>query len=294
MKPIIIYPVNPLSVKVDTHYENELKIATQLGFTCLVFNFDEWQKNFNLFKLNNKPDNIHNAIYRGWMLTINEYQNLYVNCLKNNLLLITDAHQYRTAHYFPYIYPFIKHFTPNIDHIREATFINKPIEEQKTLFKGLVVCHPRFIIKDFVKSDKTQDGIKIYDRGISKDALFDIVHQFIKNRKIYQNFYEGIVFKTYVPLKKYNGITNEWRLWILNRKIIDYSQNSNINPANCKNPNLKPYHTLVTKISIPFYTLDIAEKTNSTWIILEAGDAQVSGSGTAQNLHTFYNNLILE
>ena len=289
-KLIIIYP-SETDFKIDSNYKTEYNIASQIGIECIIFNFDKF-KNESIFEVNKIIKDKTFTIYRGWMMTIDEYTKFYSECLKNNLILITHPIKYKEAHYFPYFYQYIKNYTLKIDYIRESKYINLTIDEQKNLFIDLIKCHENFIIKDFVKSNKTQNGVKVFSRNISKDDLYNEIQKFINDRKTFGNFYEGLVFKTYVSLKKYEDKTNEWRLWIYNNKIIDYSQNSNLKINQCKSPNIDKYIKIVKNIPIQFFTLDIAETTKNQWTILEAGDAQVSGPATGQNFYSLYNNLI--
>lgn len=47
---------------------------------------------------------------------------------------------------------------------------------------------------------------------------------------------------------------------------------------------VEKYRTLKS----PFYTVDLAEKEDGSWMIIETGDGQVSGMSEGQNYDAFY------
>lgn len=85
-------------------------------------------------------------------------------------------------------------------------------------------------------------------------------------------FTKGIVIKYFVSFKKY-GNTNEYRAFYLRGKLVTLSKNSN-QSSNC-----------------PVVPMDFAELENGKWIIIEAGDGQVSGLSPDQYIFKFYDEI---
>jgi len=81
---------------------------------------------------------------------------------------------------------------------------------------------------------------------------------------------------------------NEWRNWFFNGKLICSGQNSNVSDASV--PDNKWLNEIGSCPESNFFTIDVAEKSDGTWIVLETGDGQVSGLAPNQNPTTLYEN----
>jgi hypothetical protein len=99
---------------------------------------------------------------------------------------------------------------------------------------------------------------------------------------------QGIVVREYVPLKTFkislNGlpITNEWRFFCYKDQIVDYGYYWSISEDSDYYVDDEAFD-LVNKImslvvnKASFYVIDIAERANGGWIMIELNDAQMSG-----------------
>ena len=74
-------------------------------------------------------------------------------------------------------------------------------------------------------------------------------------------------------------------------KIISCSQNSELHLEDVKIPSLEWIETFTNKIQSDFFTIDVAEKSDGSWTIIETGDGQVSGLSPGQNELEFYNQI---
>ena len=96
----------------------------------------------------------------------------------------------------------------------------------------------------------------------------------------------NICIKEYLDLKRYNGKTNEFRVFYADHKIISICRNS-IQP----DYTAKPPEELVKKyknLGSPYYTVDYAELSDGSWKIIEAGDGGVSGLSQGQDAGAYY------
>ena len=96
----------------------------------------------------------------------------------------------------------------------------------------------------------------------------------------------NICIKEYLDLKRYNGKTNEFRVFYADHKIISICRNS-IQP----DYTAKPPEELVKKyknLGSPYYTVDYAELSDGSWKIIEAGDGGVSGLSPEQDVEAYY------
>jgi hypothetical protein len=181
-------------------------------------------------------------------------------------------------HLFPNVYRAIKDYTPktvwyqNPDEIK-WDFIHKEFS--------------RFMIKDYVKSVKGSSFPKYFTASDNNDNMDDTVSDFIKLRgSLYTG---GIVLKEYVDFKKYGDFTNEYRAFYLNGQMVSVSRNSNQSDKCLTAP-----IDLVEKFSnlkSNFYTVDFGELNDGRWIVIETGDAQVSGLSPNQYIFKFYDEM---
>ncbi|MCJ0554048.1 ATP-grasp domain-containing protein [Enterococcus cecorum] len=91
--------------------------------------------------------------------------------------------------------------------------------------------------------------------------------------------------KEYVELKTFNGRHNEYRVFYANGKAISIAESV----ANDEFTT-QPPRDLVEKyqhLPSPFYTVDYAELADGSWIVIEAGDGQVSGLSDHQDRVAF-------
>ena len=118
-----------------------------------------------------------------------------------------------------------------------------------------------FMVKDSVKSVKGTEFPAYFDHTISQAKFDEWMKVFYKYRG---DLLTGdICIKEYLDLKRYNGITNEFRVFYADHEIVSICRNSNQ----------------------PAYTAELAD---GTWKIIEAGDGGVSGLSPGQNLEAYY------
>ena len=189
--------------------------------------------------------------------------------------MITTPQEYCNMHLFPNVYEYIKEDTPKTLVYPEGCDVD--LSQIKSCFK-------KFLIKDYVKSEKGTDFPTFFDNSISDDEF----NRWLKIFKEYRAnlFTGGFCIKEFVDLKKYGNCTNEWRVFYMNKNIVSVSKNS-LQPDyvnNVPNELIEKYKNLPS----PFYTVDYAELEDGTWKILEAGDGQVSGLSPNQDAESFF------
>lgn len=272
----ILFPSDYFNVReVDAEYKTEYDEAGNQGYQTVLFAYDEYIINNKLLLY---PTNFEPGvyIYRGWMLKSADYKRLYSELKQKGIQLINNPEEYRSCHEFPYSYEMIKDLTPKILIYKENEKINW--DYVKSTFH-------KFMIKDFVKSVKGTNFPICFDQSYSNSVLDDFINQFKEMRG--ELFSEGIVIKEFVDLKRYDGKTKEYRLFYLDGKII------NIFPQDIYEDKLIPtgFISLIPSLNSNFYTVDIAEKEDDSWIIIEAGDGQVSGLPEYKDAKEFYKHM---
>jgi len=226
-------------------------------------------------------------------VSVSEYEDLY-NLLKNDLgyVLVNTPEQYKNCHHFPQSYDYTKEYTSRAIFIKsqgDSKEWGAEVLQKISDFFG----EKDFLMKDFVKSAKNIPGLFRMPSGISGEELLKKVQEFIKHRG--KLFSEGLVFKEFVELKRdADEKLNEWRLFFYENRMVSASPNSNQNRDKVDYP-FDFIESVVKDIAFQidsnFFTIDISEKEDGSWMIIETGDGQVSGLSPNQNCLEFYNSM---
>ncbi len=278
--------------KVEPDYEEEMKAAKKAGFQCFLISFEELISG-NVSKalkyVNNTEEN-EIGIYRGWMLTPNQYDALYQGLLAKNIRLINNPEEYQHCHYLPYSYHKIKDFTPLTTWTNNLT--TNAILEAVSVFK-----HCPIIVKDYVKSEKHNWERACYIPNASDiEKLTSVTNKFIELRGASLN--EGLVFRKFEELefltdhsKSKMPLTKEFRLFFANKKLVSILNYWDEGNYGATKPDLEKFKEIADTIESNFFTIDIAKKQDGNWIIMELGDGQVAGLPNNADVDLFYYDL---
>ena len=145
----ILFPCEMFSInKVDICFQKEYDAVIENGdFDILFYDYEEFVKD-GILHLSKRVEKPVIAMLRGWMLNENQYKDFYEQLQKKNIKLITKPDQYCQMHLFPRAYPLISDNTPEI--------LVYPEHEKKVDLYEIKTKFDRFMIKDFVKSEKEQ------------------------------------------------------------------------------------------------------------------------------------------
>ena len=279
MVDLILFPSSFFSrenVDEDLQKEYDSVIVTGL-FDVAIFGYSQWFDEDKLL-LNKKFAKEQIAIYRGWMMSPEQYSNFYNLLLKKNIRLLNNPNNYRLFHLFPNIYEILKEDTAKMEIYPLHQQID--IEKLKKNFQ-------KFMVKDYVKSVKGTDFPKFFDHNVEQK-------DFDRCMEIFYNYRGdlltgGICIKEFLDLKYYGKNTNEYRVFYINNKVATVTRNSNQ-----ENNTPQPPKYLIEKyknLDSPFYTIDYAELEDGSWKIIEAGDGGVSGLPDTQDYDLFFRKL---
>lgn len=275
---IILFPANPLNSNiVDLDFLDEYNMAQRYEMQTLLFNLEELI-NHEKLELHPKREPIERetVIYRGWMLTKNQYKNLYNQLNELNYQLINSPTQYQNTHYFPSWYNSVKNVTPfslYSDSLPSDDQINSML---------LQFGFSPVIVKDYVKSRKHEwfDAFYIPNANDTTHAKH-VIRTFIERQGA--DLAGGIVLRKFEQLAKVltydiDRIENfeEIRVFVYHHKPLAYI-NYWDNDFNFIADELQSIIQNCNGIDSNFFTVDLGKKEDGSWIIIEIGDAQVSG-----------------
>jgi hypothetical protein len=275
----ILFPCHEIdNKKVDDFYVEEHHAAKLQGHDCFLFDHDEFVRGEFISRIP-KVDDKFSLVLRSWMLNVPQYEELYNTLDELGYELINTPEQYKNCHHFPESYDYTKEHTSKAIFIKE--WDESILQDISDFFGG-----KSFLMKDYVKSAKHVPGLFKMQGGISGEALLEKVEEFVEHRGAL--FSEGLVFKEFESLKKYGDNVNEYRLFFYENRLISCSQNSNLKPLEASSPITKFAEDVAFQIDSNFFTIDVAEKDDGTWMIIETGDGQVSGLSPDQNCLEFF------
>jgi hypothetical protein len=151
----LLYPSNPLRRnKPDEVYGEEYAAALEAGFTVSLFSFEEFLAGDFRARPSLGPE--PTVLYRGWMLTPQNYTRLQSAIAGHGAKLLTTPEQYERCHYLPAWYAQLKEFTPMTHFFRES-------EDVAAQLRAL--SWTGCFLKDYVKSLSVENGSLIRDLG---------------------------------------------------------------------------------------------------------------------------------
>ena len=227
------------------------------------------------------------------MLKPEQYAKLYQHLITKNIQLINSAVEYKNCHYLSENYEFIKEQTPKTVFIDfDENFSLEKVYEKLSVFGDEPV-----ILKDYVKSRKHEWNEACFIPNASdKEKVSQIVEKFLELQG--EDLNKGLAFRKFVNFHALTNhsksgmlLTKEFRLFFLNGKEIfssEYWEEGDYN--NSETPH-EVFQDIALNIESNFFTMDIAQKENGDWLIIELGDAQVSGLPEKANAGKFYQNL---
>jgi hypothetical protein len=239
-----LYPGDPLrSRNCDEFYAAEFAAIQAAGFAASTFSFEEFQSgSFRSF-----PSLASDAttVYRGWMLSASEYQDLEMSVAGAGARLLTDTRTYLSAHHLPNWYPLISEFTPE-------TRVFPADVDLATELKSLR--WSEYFIKDYVKSLKTSVGSRI---SMPEQAT-KVASEMQRFRGSIEGGFCVRRVESFLP-------ETEKRYFVLNHR--PYSMNGEV-PAIVL--------SCAERIKSKFFSVDVVARADDVLRIVEIGDGQVS------------------
>ena len=240
----LLFPSEPFSkTVVDEEYANEYQAIRDAGLECSVFSTQDFDE--GTFAPRPALTKGSKVLYRGWMLTPDEYLSLYKGILGEGGVPLTSPSQYRLCHYLPEWYPQCRAFTP------ETLFLSRDADFALALAEKT---WPAYFVKDYVKSLTTQRG-SIAAKATEIAEIVDLIEQFRGKVE------GGVCVRKYEDLRP----ETEERYFVLNG--CAYGRDGNV-------PSM--VSELAKRIESPFFSADIVEATDGQLRLIELGDGQVS------------------
>ncbi len=240
----LIYPADTFNPKVvDEIYADEHASAHLLGVPVSIFNVETFQS--GTFKAQPAIQNGESVLLRSWMMVPNDYARLHEEVVGKGGHPITDVGSYVLCHHLPNWYPQLREFTAETRIYSETDDIEGDLRTS-----GWNGC----FLKDYVKSLSTDGGSMVKD-------LATIPTLINKMRKYRGQIEGGLCARR---IEQYDE-TTERRYFVWNG--VAHSDDKNV-------PEI--VQEAARRISSPFFTVDVAYRSDGVQRIIELGDGQVS------------------
>lgn len=283
-----LYPNRP-----DMSYEDEVQAAQDLGLEYDLFSFEKLTREDDAVSAVRRVKSSESpelAIYRGWMLRPQAYEQFYTALQERGVLPINSPQAYQHCHHLPASYSVIAAHTPltvwlplpeclDMENVMQVlvTFGSKPL-----------------ILKDYVKSRKHEWAEACYIPAASdREAVERVVERFLELQG--EEINEGLMFREYVPLQNIGThsksgmpLTKEFRLFFLDSQVLHLSEYWTEGDYGGDTPPVEIFESVAQHVQSRFFTMDVAQRTDGKWIIVELGDGQVAGLPNQGDAMKFY------
>jgi hypothetical protein len=281
---IIVFCSDPLNERApDSVYEAEVSAAKEAGFVHALVSYEAlvYERNPEraVRRVEQRDPSPVLGIYRGWMLTPPLYEELYGALERKGIRLINDPAAYEHCHYLPASYAVVAGHTPRSvwTRLQGAVDIDQIMELLEPFGDSPV------IVKDFVKSRKHEwDEACYIPSAADRAAIERVVRRFVELQG--DDLSEGLVFREYVefaPLAVHSRsgmpLTKEFRVFFLDGRPIYTALYWEEGDYSGQTPEVERFLPIARGVQSRFFTMDVAQRRDGRWLIVELGDAQVAG-----------------
>lgn len=215
---------------------------------CFIEESENMKKFFHVLNLNTKIscEETEKLLYRGWMLSKEEYLSLHNFAEKYNYSIVTNIDEYYQSHHMHKWYDQVKEQTPKTWFFKSLLDLKNNIDQT-----GL----KKYFVKDNVKSLTTKNG----SVANNKEELFEIIEK-IENFKGLEGF---------ISIREVHN-------FIAESEIRYFSVKGNVFSPSGEKVTGMAKEIANTFSYLPFISIDIIkDKTGREWLV-EIGDGQVS------------------
>lgn len=273
-------PVTPQAMEDRMDLEAEAAEELGIGYHSIVLE-DVVDGAFERV-LDALPRRGRRLLYRGWMLTEEEYAALHEALLDAGHSLVVSPDEYAAAHYLPNYHPEIESLAVPA-RWTFGTDLDEAWEAARSLGEG------PWILKDHVKSVKERWSTCCFvPKGASREQFIEVCENLIEARG--ERFERGLVIRPYLPLRcvartEERPLAYEFRLFFADGRLIASEVYDDVDVVT---PDLSRFGSLGSRIDSPFFTVDVAMLESGEWTVVEVGDGGVSTLPPLMDPRDFY------
>lgn len=274
-------------------YEPEAEAARKAGFDIGLVDHETLVADQNAQKaVSANPDfsSPKKAVYRGWMVSVEEYAALHEALREKNIHLLASPSAYELCHHLPASFHLIEGHSP-----KSAWFPCQSVPSFEDI-KDLLLSfgNSPIVIKDYVKSQKHYwEEACFIPNASEKRAVEKVVKRFCELQGA--DLAGGLVFRQFEEYQSMGThslsgmpLSIEYRLFVLNGRPLLSCPYWEEGAYEGQAPELSVFEDLLSRIESPFFTADFALRKDGEWRIVELGDGQVAGLPESCSAADFY------
>ena len=253
----------------EDRFELEVLAAEELGIDSYAIPLDPIVNGDPERALRRLPRPRHRTwLYRGWMLSEEEYTALYEAVLEREEELVVDPESFAEAMYVPNYVPLLG------DHTARTRWTEG--EDIKEAWEAaLELGPPPWIIKDHVKSAKERWHRACFvPPGASYEDFAEVCERLLEARG--DRFERGFVIRKYLDLATLPGmlpeqrrVTDEHRLVFWEGRLVAHAPYYDVD-STLEDP--AQFAFLGRTIGSPFFTADVARLASGGYTVIEIND----------------------
>jgi hypothetical protein len=292
----IIFCCDPTSQdNPDSMYIDEVAAATRAGVQFLLIDYETLTEQNNAaravrFIPVHKP--LETAVYRGWSLSLAQYAALYDALLSRGIQLINNMWQFQNTQHLPMSYPLFKDMTPHTVWMETDGKVNYAAIMQLLIpFSGQPL-----ILRDYAQTEKHYWNEACYiPAADDANAVQNAVSNFLKLRG--KKLEKGLVFRQYVECVMLTEsapsagmpLIKEYRIFYFNSLPVLTVRYWNVEGYDASHePELEQFNAIAKQVRSRFFTMDVAQRSDGTWMIIDLGDAQIANLPPFADLDILY------
>lgn len=258
MKPHFIFPTSPMNPRIiDEMFQDQAIALKSAGFGTSAYDAERG-------RMFGPIEDGVTCIYRGWMLTPTEYELFHRVTLQAGLKPLTSPQEYMATHWITNWYEKLRGITPETLRAVDTRVDADPLTADVTasvVEQINATGWASVFIKDYVKSVKTGEK-PILETPVTAAGFTEIVERMRKFRGTIEGGVVAREYENYYP-------NSETRYFVINGKF--YGQEVSFD--------MRAMSLLVRiarDIPSPFFSVDIAQRIDGAFRVIEIGDGQVS------------------
>lgn len=274
----VLFPVDEAGAAPIAEFADDFKAADLFPvFEPLLFDLNRAINSRELVLYGTRRDQHAPMMYRGPRLQAEQYRKLYQLVEGRHWRMITDHYVYEFDHYHrnaPYVH-----------------VVNEPYLAIPEMAIGGISQYAidRKFPHGFALKDLDAQSSRFLERvgtPIEDQWYRDIVAQ--RDHARFGGYADNLVAQEWVNLKRYADATNEWRVRYFDGQVVDVQPNSG-QPESCP----RPPEELIAKYrsNSAYFTLDIVELEDGTWLYSGLEDGQVCPKALHQSYEDYWRSL---
>ena len=294
---VILFCSEPFEPRqVDSCFEAEAQAARRAGFEVALCNYERLVRGESPFGL--RGVHLHQSawtLYRGWMLSPNDYDRLATASRERGMRFVQDARAYRAGHHLPESYAALEgHTARTVWVAAHHDGLEERVREVLSGFGSTPV-----VVKDYVKSEKHhwEEACYIPDASDLARAM-EVTRRFLELRG--DALEGGLVYREFLELRSagHHAVSGmpqyeEYRVFLYDGDVLAVTPYwDGQSAAHVDEVPLAWCKRLASKVPSRFLAMDVARRSDGEWVVMELGDGQVSGLPDAMDVQRFYDDLM--